>query len=201
MAKISPETLQPGPLYDPVRAAGAGHGTVEDERGWLLMSYWPTSNLHSAPPPAFFMISFGSIVHSTLEMLSTIDPAAPSGEAPAVRAVALTSFASRPVKARLRSRKVRSQVPCGNINIASSANNGICRDRNRLVGRKAEIGPTAEQSSDYSLIKSSAQIQENDFAVLLDRRIKRHEAKLSSNGEMKLIPPIEVKPSKLIRRI
>jgi hypothetical protein len=37
----------------------AGHGTVEDERGWLLMSYWPTSNLHSAPPPAFFMISFG----------------------------------------------------------------------------------------------------------------------------------------------
>ena len=89
------------PFDDPVRAAVRWHGTVKDERGWLLMSYWPTSNLHSAPPPAFFMISFGSIVHSNLEMLSTIDPAAPSGEASAVRAVTLTSFASRPVKARL----------------------------------------------------------------------------------------------------
>ena len=35
------------------------------------------------------MISFGSIVHSNLEMLSTIDPAAPSDEAPAVINVGL----------------------------------------------------------------------------------------------------------------
>jgi hypothetical protein len=75
-----------------------------------LITYWPISNLHSAPPPTFFMISFGSIVHSNLEMLSTIDPAAPSDEAPALSPVALTSFASRPVKVRLRSPKVRSQV-------------------------------------------------------------------------------------------
>jgi hypothetical protein len=34
--------------------------------GWA--SYWQT----------FFMISFGSIVHSNFEMLSTIEPAAPS---------------------------------------------------------------------------------------------------------------------------
>jgi hypothetical protein len=56
------------------------------------------------------MISFGSIEHSNFEMLSTIEPAAPSDEAPAVRPVALTSFASRPVKVRLRTPKVRSQV-------------------------------------------------------------------------------------------
>src|SRR3984893_18477359 len=73
-------------------------------------SYWPLSNVHSAPPPDFFMISFGSIVHSNFEMLSTIEPAAPSDEAPAVKPVALTSFASRPVKVRLRIPKVRSQV-------------------------------------------------------------------------------------------
>src|SRR3984893_10599910 len=73
-------------------------------------SYWPVSNVHSAPSPAFFMISFGSIEHSNFEMLSTIEPAAPSDEAPAVRPVALTSFASRPVKVRLRTPKVRPQV-------------------------------------------------------------------------------------------
>ena len=55
------------------------------------------------------MISFGSIVQSNFEMFSTIDPAAPSDEAPAATPVALTSFASRPVKVRLRTPKVRSQ--------------------------------------------------------------------------------------------
>ena len=44
--------------------------------GWA--SYWPLLNVHSAPPPAFFMISFGSIVHSNFKMLSTIEPAASS---------------------------------------------------------------------------------------------------------------------------
>jgi hypothetical protein len=67
-------------------------------------------DVHSAQPRAFFMISFGSVEHSNFEMLSTIEPAAPSDEAPAVRPVALTSFASRPVKVRLRTPKVRSQV-------------------------------------------------------------------------------------------
>src|ERR1700731_1125528 len=56
------------------------------------------------------MISFGSIEHSNFEMLSTIEPASPSDEAPAVRPVALTSFASRPVKVRLLTPNVRSQV-------------------------------------------------------------------------------------------
>jgi len=48
-----------------------------------LISYWPVSNVHSAPTPSFFLISFGSIVHSNFEMFSTIDPAAPSDEASA----------------------------------------------------------------------------------------------------------------------
>ena len=80
------------------------------ESGLLIISYWPGSNVHCAPFPAFFMISFGSIVQSNFEMLSTMEPAAPSDDAPAVSPVALTSFASRPVKVRLRTPKVRSQV-------------------------------------------------------------------------------------------
>jgi len=56
------------------------------------------------------MISFGSIVQTNFEMLSTIEPAAPSDEAPAIIPVALTSLASRPVKARLPALKVNSQV-------------------------------------------------------------------------------------------
>ena len=43
-------------------------------------SYCPVSKLHCAPPPAFCMISFGSIVHRNLEMLSMLEPAAPSEE-------------------------------------------------------------------------------------------------------------------------
>jgi hypothetical protein len=51
-------------------------------------------------------------IDCALQLRNAFDdrPRSPSGEAPAVRAVTLTSFASRPVKARLRSPKVRSQV-------------------------------------------------------------------------------------------
>src|ERR1700730_16769016 len=83
---------------------------IGGDREWRLISYWPVSNVHSAPTPSFFLISFGSIMHSNFEMFSTIDPAAPSDEAPALSAVALNSFASRPVKVRLRTPEVRSQV-------------------------------------------------------------------------------------------
>jgi hypothetical protein len=51
-------------------------------------SYFPVSNEHSAPPPAFCRISLGSTVQLSFEKLSMFDPAAPSGDTPAVAAVA-----------------------------------------------------------------------------------------------------------------
>src|SRR5215470_8999853 len=73
-------------------------------------SYCPVSKLHCAPPPAFCMISFGSIVHRNLEMLSMLEPAAPSEGMPAAAIVAPTSLASRPVSVRLRAPKLSSQL-------------------------------------------------------------------------------------------
>src|SRR5262245_32183133 len=58
--------------------------------------YCPVSKLHCAPPPAFCMISFGSIVQRSLETLSMLAPAAPSEGMPAAAIVAPTSLASRP---------------------------------------------------------------------------------------------------------
>src|SRR5215470_11129656 len=72
--------------------------------------YCPVSKLHCAPPPAFCMISFGSIVQRSLEMLSMLEPAAPSEEMPAAAIVAPTSLASRPVSERLRAPKLSSQL-------------------------------------------------------------------------------------------
>src|SRR5262249_22122693 len=56
------------------------------------------------------MISFGSIVHRSLEMLSMLEPAAPSEGMPAAAAVAPISLASRPVSVRLRAPKLSSQL-------------------------------------------------------------------------------------------
>ena len=39
--------------------------------------YCPVSKVQFAPPPAFCMISFGSIVQRNFEMLSMLEPAAP----------------------------------------------------------------------------------------------------------------------------
>jgi hypothetical protein len=89
------------------------------------------------------MISFGSIVHSNFEMLSTIDPAAPS-DAAAVRPVALTSFASRPVRMRLRIPKVRSQVRAVMSTLLVLQTTESAVTENLHVGRKAEIGLAAE---------------------------------------------------------
>src|SRR5262245_64543258 len=72
--------------------------------------YCPVSKLHCAPPPAFCMISFGSIVQRNLETLSMLEPAAPSEGMPAAAIVAPTSLASRPVSVRLRDQKVSSQL-------------------------------------------------------------------------------------------
>src|SRR5262249_40156526 len=72
--------------------------------------YCPVSKLHSAPPPAFCMISFGSIVQRNLKMLSMLEPAAPPEGTPAAAAVAPTSLAWRPVSVRLREPKLRSQL-------------------------------------------------------------------------------------------
>ena len=121
--------------------------------GWA--SYWPLSNVHSAPPPVFFMISFGSIVHSNFKMLSTIEPAAPSDEAPAVRPVALTSFASRPVKVRLRLPKVRSQVRAVMSTLLVLQTTESAVTEIFVLGVKAEIRPAAEKSGDYSPIESA----------------------------------------------
>src|SRR5215831_7231951 len=73
-------------------------------------SYCPVSKLHCTPPPAFCMISFGSIVHRSLVTLSMLEPAAPSEGMPAAAIVAPTSLASRPVSVRLRDPKLRSQL-------------------------------------------------------------------------------------------
>jgi hypothetical protein len=43
-----------------------------------------------AGAPAFVRISLGSSVHSTFEMLSMFEPAAPSNDAPAARSCDLT---------------------------------------------------------------------------------------------------------------
>src|SRR6516164_849003 len=72
--------------------------------------YCPVSKLHCAPPPAFCMISFGSIVQRSLETLSMLEPAAPSEGMPAAAMVAPTSLASRPVSVRLRAPKLSSQL-------------------------------------------------------------------------------------------
>src|SRR5262245_3101160 len=72
--------------------------------------YCPASKVQVAPPPAFCMISFGSIVHRNLEMASMLEPAAPSAGTPAVAMVAPTSLASRPVSVRLRDPKLSSQL-------------------------------------------------------------------------------------------
>jgi hypothetical protein len=58
-------------------------------------SYCPVSKLHSAPPPAFCMISFGSSVQRSLETLSMLEPAAPSEGMPAAAAVAKISLVLR----------------------------------------------------------------------------------------------------------
>src|SRR5215467_14830678 len=70
----------------------------------------PVSKLHCAPPPAFCMISFGSIVQRNLETLSMLEPAAPSEGMPAAAIVAPTSLASRPVSVRLRAPNLSSQL-------------------------------------------------------------------------------------------
>jgi hypothetical protein len=49
--------------------------------------YCPVSNVQSAPPPAFCLMTVGSIVHSSFVMLSIIDPAAPSEATPAIARV------------------------------------------------------------------------------------------------------------------
>jgi hypothetical protein len=102
------------------------------------------------------MISFGSIAHSNLEMLSTIEPAAPSDVAPAVRPVALTSFASRPVKARLRSLKVRSQVRAviSTLLVLRTIESAVTEIL-VLGGKPKFVLPP--KSRDYSLIKSTDQ--------------------------------------------
>src|SRR5919204_53165 len=74
--------------------------------------YCPVSKLQFAPPPTFCMISLGSIVQRNLEMLSMLEPAAPSEGTPAAAAVAPISLASRPVSVRLRDPKVSSQLRC-----------------------------------------------------------------------------------------
>lgn len=45
--------------------------------------YCPVSNVQSAPPPAFWVMTIGSIVHSSFMMLAVIVPAAPSEATPA----------------------------------------------------------------------------------------------------------------------
>src|SRR5262245_14566719 len=72
--------------------------------------YCPVSKVQSAPPPAFCIISFGSIVHRNLVTLSMLEPAAPSAGTPAAAMVAPTSLASRPVSVRLRDPKLSSQL-------------------------------------------------------------------------------------------
>src|SRR5262249_58200030 len=72
--------------------------------------YCPVSKLHCAPPPAFCMISFGSIVHRSLETLSMLEPAAPSEGMPPAPIVPPTSFASPPLSVRLRAPKLSSQL-------------------------------------------------------------------------------------------
>ena len=57
------------------------------------LRHCPVSKVHCAPPPAFCLISLGSIVHFSLEKLSIEEPAAPSEAAPATVAVALSSLA------------------------------------------------------------------------------------------------------------
>jgi hypothetical protein len=47
----------------------------------------PVSNVQSAPPPAFCLMTIGSIVHSSFVTLSIIEPAAPSDATPAIARV------------------------------------------------------------------------------------------------------------------
>ena len=101
-----------------------------------------------------------SLLHDLIRVdrtFSTIDPAAPSDEAPAVRLVALTSFASRPIKARLRSLKVRSQVRAviSTLLVLQTIESAVTEIL--VLGGKPKFVPTAEKSSDYSLIKSTYQ--------------------------------------------
>jgi hypothetical protein len=59
-----------------------------EPQDFFTETYFPVSNEHSAPPPAFWRISLGSTVQLSFEKLSMFDPAAPSGDTPAVAAVA-----------------------------------------------------------------------------------------------------------------
>jgi hypothetical protein len=88
--------------------------------------------------------------------------------------------------------------------------NGMSIDLLRAVYRDASLALAVRMRAaiaalphEVPRLQVSAQITENDFAVLLDERIKRHQSRLNGNGpnRMKLIPPTEVKPSKLVRRI
>src|SRR5262245_9009996 len=72
--------------------------------------YCPVSKLHCAPPPACCMISLGSIVQRNLEMLSMLEPAAPSEGMPAAAIVAPTSLASRPVLGHESPSRSRAKV-------------------------------------------------------------------------------------------
>src|SRR6516165_5088369 len=101
------------------------------------------------------MISFGSIVHTNFEMLSTVEPAAPSDEAPAVSPVGADFVGLTPARCALANPKGQVASARSDINIARPAKDGICRDGNIRVGRKAEIGSAAEKSSDYSLVIST----------------------------------------------
>src|SRR5262252_480442 len=72
--------------------------------------HWAVSNVQVAPPPAFSVMTLGSIAHSRFLMLAVIEPAAPSDMTPASARVAKTSLASRPVRVRLWLLKMRSQL-------------------------------------------------------------------------------------------
>jgi hypothetical protein len=73
-AKMAEEHEQIAQAIEGRRAQNAeGHPSVTARKD----VYCPVSKLHSAPPPVFCMISFGSIVHRKLEMLAILEPAAP----------------------------------------------------------------------------------------------------------------------------
>jgi hypothetical protein len=117
--------------------------------------YCPVSKLQFAPPPAFCMISLGSIVQRNLEMLSMLEPAAPS-EGHAGRRRRRADFVGLAPRQRAFARP-ESELAAAlrDIDIAYAADHGIRIDGNFRIWGKAESSVAAEKSRDDSLVEGA----------------------------------------------
>src|SRR6516162_2668762 len=110
--------------------------------------YHGVSNVQSAPPPAFCLISLGTTVHTRFLTFSLIEPAAPSEVTPVAASVANTSLAARALKLRLPVPKTSSQLRAViSTSLARQATESALTEIIRLGGKLMMLLLPASNSS------------------------------------------------------